>query len=99
MKIFRLGAKLFVYNNGTTFKISEFIVGHIQRFVLGSKVTLRTLWTYEHYLRPLFMEWHPGTNGVSGLPGNQGPKGDRGVPGVLGSKGPPGPPSPQANEA
>ena len=62
MKIFRLGAKLqiFVHNNGVTFKISQLTVGPIQRFVLGRKVTLRTLWTYKHYLRLLSMEWHPG---------------------------------------
>ena len=62
VKIFGLEAEfqLFVYNNGITFKISKLIVGHIQRFVLGRKVTLGTLWTYEHHLRLLFMEWHPG---------------------------------------
>ena len=60
--IFILGEELqlFVYNNGSTFKISQLIVGPIQRFVLGRKGTLRTLWTYEHHLRLLFMEWHPG---------------------------------------
>ena len=62
MKIFRLAAKLqvFVYNNGITFKISKLIVGHIQRFVLGRKVTLRTLCAYDHYPRTLFMERRPG---------------------------------------
>ena len=61
MKIFRLGAKLqlFVYNNGITFKISKLIVGHIQRLVLGRKVTLRTFCTYDHHLRTLFMERRP----------------------------------------
>ena len=50
--IFKLGAKLqlFVNNNGITFKISKLIVGAIQRFLLGRKVTLRTLCTYGHYL-------------------------------------------------
>ena len=64
MKIFRLGTKLqlFVYNNGTTFKISKLIVGHIQRFVLGRKVTLQTLCAYDHHLRTLFMERRPGLN-------------------------------------
>ena len=62
MRIFILGEELqlFEYNNGSTFKISQLIVGLIQRFVLGRKVTLRTLWTYEHHLRLLFMEWHSG---------------------------------------
>ena len=42
VKIFRLAAKLqlFVYNNDISFKLSKLIVGHIQRFVLGRKVTL-----------------------------------------------------------
>ena len=61
VRIFILGEELqlCVYNNGSTFKISQLIVGLIQRFVLGRKVTLRTLWTYEHHLRLLFIEWHP----------------------------------------
>ena len=62
VKIFRLGAKLqlFIYNNGITFKISQLlIVGHIQRFVLGRKVTLRTLCTYDHLLRTFFMKRRP----------------------------------------
>ena len=61
LKKFRLGVKLqlFVYNNGITFKISKLIVGHIERLVLGRKVTVRTFWTYKHHLRLLFMEWHP----------------------------------------
>ena len=63
VRIFILGKELqlFVYNNGSTFKISQLIIGPIQRFVLGRKVTLRTLWTYKHHLRLLFMEWHPET--------------------------------------
>ena len=62
VKIFRLEAKLqlFVYNNGITFKISELIVGHIQRLVLVGKVTLQTLCAYDHHLRTLFMERCPG---------------------------------------
>ena len=62
MRIFKLGAdlQLFVYNNGITFKISKLIVGPILRCVLGRKVTLRTLCTYEKYLRTLFMERRPG---------------------------------------
>ena len=61
MKIFRLGAKLqlFVNNNGITFKISKLIVGHIPRVVLGRKVTLQTLCTYDRHLRTLFMERRP----------------------------------------
>ena len=51
--------QLFVYNNASTFKISKLIVCSIQRFILDRKVTLRTLWTYEHNLRTIFMEWHP----------------------------------------
>ena len=67
VRIFGLGAKLqlFVYNNGIIFKISKLIVGHIQRFVLGRKVTLRTFCTYNPHLRTLFMERRPdGTNGL-----------------------------------
>ena len=62
VKIFTLGAKLqpFVYDNGITFKISKLIVGHIQRFFLDTKVTLRTLCAYDHHLRTLFMERCPG---------------------------------------
>ena len=42
------------YNiHGITFKISQLIVGHIQRFVLGRKVTLRTFFTYDPHLRTL----------------------------------------------
>ena len=61
MQIFKLGAdlQLFVYNNGITFKVSRLIVGLILRCVLGRKVTLRTLSTYEQYLRTLFMERRP----------------------------------------
>ena len=64
MNIFRLTTKLqlFVYNNGITFKISKLIIGHIQRFVLGRKVTLQTLCTYNHHLQTLFMKRHPGTD-------------------------------------
>ena len=67
MKIFRLGAKLqlFVNNNGITFKISKLTVGHIQRFDLGRKVTLRTLCTYDHHLRTLFMERRPESSGCT----------------------------------
>ena len=66
VKIFRLGAEiqLFVHNNGITIEISKLIVGYIQRFVLGRKVTLRTLWTYEHHLRTICMESHPDPKGV-----------------------------------
>ena len=65
MKIFRLGEKLQLFvNNGITFKISKLIVGHIQMFVLGRKVTLRTLCTYDHYLRTLFMVRRPGLGRV-----------------------------------
>ena len=53
MRIFKLGAELqlFVDNDGITFKITRLIVVLIQRFVLGRKVTLQTLCTYEQHLR------------------------------------------------
>ena len=62
VRIFRLGAELqiCVHNNCITFKISKLIVGPIKRYVLSRKVTLRTLCTYEHHLRTLFMERRPG---------------------------------------
>ena len=31
----------------------------LQGAISTAKVTLRTLWTYEHHLLLLFMEWHP----------------------------------------
>ena len=63
IRICRLGAELQIYehNNCITFKISKLIVGPIKRYVLGRKVTLRTLCTYEHHLRTLFMERRPGS--------------------------------------
>ena len=61
VRIFRLGGELqlCVHDNGITFRISKLIVGPIKRFVLDRKVTLRTLCTYEEYLRTLFMEPRP----------------------------------------
>ena len=62
MRIFRLGAELqlSLYINVSALKMRKLIVVSLQRFVLDRKVTLRTIWTYEHHLRPLFMERHPG---------------------------------------
>ena len=61
VRIFGLGAELqlYLHNNGITFRISKLIVGPIERFVVDRKVTLRTLCTYDHHLRTLFMEWRP----------------------------------------
>ena len=60
MRIFRLGAELqlSLYINVSAVKMRKLIVVSLQRFVL-EKVTLRTIWTYEHHLLPLFMERHP----------------------------------------
>ena len=62
VRIFILGEELqlFVYNNCSTFKISQLIVGLIQRFVLGRKVTLY-MNTLELRTPPttFIMEWHP----------------------------------------
>ena len=58
VKIFRLRAEIQspVYHNDITATISNVIVGVVQRGCLDRKVTLRTLCTYDHYLRTLFME-------------------------------------------
>ena len=37
----------------------------LQRCVLDRKVTLRTLWAYNQYLRTLFMERRPGRRGLA----------------------------------
>ena len=60
VKIFQLGAELqlSVYHNGSAVKIIKLIIVCLQRFVLNRKVTLRTVCTYDQYLRTLFMERH-----------------------------------------
>ena len=62
VRIFRLEAELqsCVQNNGITFRIGKLIIDPIKRFVFDRKVTLRTLCTYDQYLRTLFMERRPG---------------------------------------
>ena len=62
VRISGLGAKLqsSLYNNVSAVKMGKLIVVSLQRFVLDRKVTLQTLWTYEHHLLPLFVERHPG---------------------------------------
>ena len=61
VKIFQLGVELqlSVYHNGSAVKIIKLIVVCLQRFSLDRKVTLRTVCTYDQYLRTLVMEQHP----------------------------------------
>ena len=61
VRIFGLGAELqlSLSNNVSAVRIIKMVVESLQRCFLDRKVTLRTLCTYDHHLRTLFMEWRP----------------------------------------
>ena len=44
---------------GTSFGIRTLIIGSLQSVLLDRKLTLRTLCTYDQYIRTLFMERRP----------------------------------------
>ena len=69
VRIFGLGAELLLslYNNVSAVRMIKLIVVSLQRYVLDRKVTLRTLCTYDHYLRTLFMERRPDTRIIKSL--------------------------------
>ena len=57
-----IALQLFIYNNVSTFKTSNLIVGSIQGFVLNRKLTLSTVCTYEQHLQTIFIELFPEKN-------------------------------------